>query len=74
LESAPQNDQDAIDSIYNFSEKISGLKKITVIDSASHQDFSCLSLVVPESGNCRDNGVYLKIEKLIIDFLKKPGK
>ncbi len=48
LESSPEAASGNADSIYNFSEKLSGVKLIFNIDSARHEDFSCLSAVVRE--------------------------
>lgn len=56
---------------YNFSEKISGSKQVFTIDSAQHEDFGCLSLIVRESGNCKKNGRYETVSKLTIAFLQE---
>ena len=57
------------DSIYNFSEKVLGQKQIFKIDSAEHEDFSCLPMIVRASGNCKNNGFYKSIEKRTSAFL-----
>jgi hypothetical protein len=70
LESSPGVESSKVDSIYNFSEKLSGEKQIFEIDSAKHEDFSCLSVVVRESGNCLSNQRYNTIVKLTLSFLE----
>lgn len=70
LESSQLIKSDKIDSVYNFSEKLSGEKLILKIDSAQHEDFSCLSLVVRESGNCRNNHLFNTVVKLVLPFLQ----
>jgi hypothetical protein len=74
LESSPINEVNKEDSIYNFSKKLTGERFIFRIDSAQHEDFSCLSVFVRESGNCRPNNnfnIVLKITKAFLrDHLK----
>lgn len=70
LESLPVNDTNNIDSIYFFSEKLSGDCYIFKIDSAKHEDFSCLSSIVRESGNCRNNRHFSTISKITLSFLQ----
>jgi hypothetical protein len=74
LESSPINEANKEDSIYNFSKKLTGERFIFRIDSAQHEDFSCLSVFVRESGNCRLNNnfnIVLKITKAFLnDHLK----
>ena len=73
LESSPAI-TDKADSVYNFSEKLSTNKQIFIIDSAQHEDFGCLSLVVPESGNCKSNQTFNTISKLTAGFLEQQLK
>jgi hypothetical protein len=70
LESSPSSESPPFDSIYNFSEKLRGKKLIFEIDSARHDDFSCLSAVVRESGNCISNHHYDTILKLTLSFIE----
>lgn len=70
LESSPINNTEKEDSVYNFSDKLSGDQQIFKIDSAQHEDFGCLSLVVKESGNCKSNHHFETISKLTISFLE----
>lgn len=70
LESSPNAVSSKIDSIYNFSEKVSGEKLIFEIDSAKHEDFSCLSAIVRKSGNCVSNHQYSTILKLTLSYLE----
>lgn len=70
LESSPAI-TDKEDSVYNFSEKLSTDKQIFKISSAQHEDFGCLSLVVPESGNCKSNQAFNTISKLTAGFLEQ---
>ena len=58
------------DSVYNFSEKFSNEKLIFKIDSAQHEDFSCLSVIVRESGNCKGDQYFNTISKLSLSFLE----
>jgi len=69
LESSPIKDTETIDSVYNFSEKLTGKRKIIKIDSASHEDFSCLSVVVRESGDCKSSDYFRTAMKLSLEFL-----
>ena len=70
LESSPLNAKDREDSVYNFSEKLSGDKQIFKVDSAQHEDFGCLSFIVRESGNCKGYQYFITISKLTISFLE----
>ena len=70
LESFPSTQNDKDDSVYNFSEKLTNEKFIFKIDSAQHEDFGCLSVVVKESGNCKSNQYFNIISKLTISFLE----
>ncbi|CAL1518613.1 CocE/NonD family hydrolase [Chitinophaga sp. MM2321] len=70
FESAPGGDAQQ-DSVYNFAEKVAADKKlILTVDSATHQDFSCLPDVVRASGNCKDNQLYHTVTKLTVSFLE----
>jgi hypothetical protein len=70
LESSLSPESSRMDSIYDFTEKLGGQKLIFEIDSARHEDFSCLSAVVRESGNCISNHHYSTILKLTMSFLE----
>ena len=71
LESSPLPDSVKEDSVYNFSEKLTNEKLIFKIDSTQHEDFSCLPVVVRESGNCKSNQYFNTISKLVISFLEE---
>ena len=71
LESSPLSDTAREDSVYNFSEKLTNEKVIFKIDSTQHEDFSCLPIVVRESGNCKSNQYFNTISKLTISFLEE---
>jgi Dienelactone hydrolase family len=70
LESSPGNSSNNYDSIFDFSKKLTGDKMILKIDSAQHEDFSCLSVVVRKSGNCKVNDCYNTITELAIPYLE----
>jgi len=70
LESATLTNTGKEDSVYNFSEKLTNKKLIYKIDSAQHEDFGCLPVVVRESGNCKSNQYFNTISKLTINFLE----
>jgi len=71
LESSNSNNPDAKDSVYNFSEKLSKDILILKVDSAGHEDFSCLPTVVRASGKCSDNKRFETITKMTIGFLEE---
>lgn len=71
LESSPMITTDKEDSIYDFTEKLSGEKFIYKIDSAQHEDFGCMSVVVPESGHCKSKHYFKTISKLSVGFLEE---
>ena len=66
----PQTQPGKKDSVYNFSEKLYDEKLIYTIDSAKHEDFGCLSLVVRESGNCKAHLPFNTISKLVMSFFE----
>ena len=70
LESSALNNNEKEDSVYNFSEKLSGDRQIFKIDSAQHEDFGCLSFIVKESGNCKNNQHFKTISGLTLSFLE----
>jgi len=69
LESSPVIIDEKPDSVYNFAEKLSGEKQIIKIDSASHEDFSCLSEIIPASGNFRANNFFDKSVEIVKQFI-----
>ncbi|MFZ1527493.1 MAG: dienelactone hydrolase family protein [Ferruginibacter sp.] len=69
LESSPIANSFKKDSVYNFSEKLIGKNLILKIDSAEHQDFSCLPFITRTSGNCQNNSFYTTSIKLTIAYL-----
>ena len=71
LESLPFTKADKEDSVYDFSEKLSGEKFIFKVDSTQHEDFSCLPVVVRESGNCNTHQYFNTVSKLVISFLEE---
>ena len=70
LESSPLGISEKEDSVYNFTEKLIADKQIFKIDSAQHEDFSCLQQVVKKSGNCKPDQHFNTISKLTISFLE----
>lgn len=70
LESSPLATTEKVDSVYDFTEKLSANLQILKIDSAQHEDFSCLPQLVKESGNCKPNNHFKTISKLAISFLE----
>jgi alpha/beta hydrolase fold len=70
LESSPLSGNEKEDSVYNFSEKLIADRQIFKIDSAQHEDFSCIPQVVKESGNCKPGQHFKIISKLTINFLE----
>jgi X-Pro dipeptidyl-peptidase (S15 family) len=71
LESSPPLNTEKEDSVYNFSEKLTGSKQLFKIDSAQHEDFGCMPLIVKASGNCKSSDYYKTISKLTISFLEE---
>ncbi|MDB5278694.1 MAG: hypothetical protein JWR61_3649 [Ferruginibacter sp.] len=70
LESSPPTGTDKMDSVYNFMEKVNGEKQLFKIDSARHEDFSCMSFVVRAAGKCTGNNYFNTISKLTVSFLE----
>jgi pimeloyl-ACP methyl ester carboxylesterase len=70
LESSQNNKIEKVDSVYNFNEKLLSEREIYRIDSAQHEDFSCLSWIVRKSGNCQTNERYNTVSKLTISFIE----
>jgi hypothetical protein len=71
LESTVNNSGEKPDSVYNFTEKLFADKQIFILDSSSHEDFSCLPHLVKKSGGCAQSNTYNTITKLTIGFLEK---
>lgn len=71
LESSTLETDEKVDSVYNFSEKLTGEQQIVKIDAAQHEDFSCLPFVVKTSGNCKSDKHYHTISTSTISFLEK---
>jgi hypothetical protein len=69
LESSPETSTGKTVSVFNFSEKLTGKKQIIRIDSAKHEDFSCLSEIVRISGNCTTNQHFKNISGRTISFI-----
>jgi hypothetical protein len=70
LESSPPVAANKKDSVYNFLEKITGKKQLFTVDSAGHEDFGCMSLVVKTAGKCTGNNYFSTISKLTLGFLE----
>lgn len=68
LESSPVTKEE--DSIYNFTKKLSSERYLFSVDSAQHEDFSCLPQIVKKTGSCKSNQHYNTISKLTICFLE----
>lgn len=75
LESNPKPRVTKKDSVYQFLSKVMAPKRVIAIDSAGHQDFSCLPTVVRLSGHCSLPNVYRTISRLTVahfnQYLKK---
>jgi pimeloyl-ACP methyl ester carboxylesterase len=71
LERSSLIESDKIDSVYDFSEKLFKDMLILMVDSAEHEDFSCLPNVVNISGQCKNSHLYSTISKLTISFLEE---
>jgi hypothetical protein len=71
LESTQPGKNEVKDSVYNFSEKLSGDIAIFKVDSAQHEDFGCLSKIVRVSGNCYGGQYFKTISKLALSFLQE---
>jgi pimeloyl-ACP methyl ester carboxylesterase len=69
LESSPLTTTEKVDSVYDFTEKLSADRQIFIIDSAKHENFSCLPQLVKESGNCQPDQHFTTILKLTLSFL-----
>ena len=69
MESTLSDESGKPDSVYDFSQKLSGRIQILRIDSASHEDFSCLSRVVRQAGKCHVPAIYQHIEERTVHFL-----
>lgn len=70
LESSPLDSTHKKDTVYNFLEKLSTNSQVFKIDSAQHEDFGCMSLVVRISGNCKENNRFNTISKITVTFLE----
>jgi hypothetical protein len=70
LESSDMISVNEADSVYNFSEKLTGERFIFKINSARHEDFSCLSAIVRESGKCKTSRFYSTALNLTLPFLE----
>ncbi len=71
LEQAPVEAKPRKDSVYNFLANVSGEKQVIKIDSATHEDFSCMPTVVRTSGGCPNNHRFSKIVTLSLNFFQK---
>ena len=74
LQSAPETKTPAKDSVYNFLVHLSGERFVFQVDSARHEDFGCLSMVVRQAGNCPDNLRYRMISNLAEAFIEQNVK
>jgi len=70
LESSPSNSNEKEDSIYDFSAKLIAANQIFIIDSAQHEDFSCVPQLVKVSGDCKPTRHFNTISTLTISFLE----
>ena len=71
LESSGVREAAAKDSTYNFLTKIEAEKQVVKVDSAAHEDFSCLPTTVLASGRCVDKRPFRKIRTMSVSFLEK---
>ncbi|MGZ3945635.1 MAG: dienelactone hydrolase family protein [Mucilaginibacter sp.] len=69
LEGSPSNKNSKKDSVYNFTQKLTGNNIILKVDSAEHEDFCYLPVAVKASGNCKTGELYNTITQLTISFL-----
>ncbi|HVW13257.1 MAG TPA: dienelactone hydrolase family protein [Mucilaginibacter sp.] len=69
LESSPLAKEPKKDSVFDFMQKLSGERLILKVDSADHQDFCYLPVVVKSSGKCNTGGLYSTISDLTISYL-----
>lgn len=74
LESSPGSHTEKTDSIYHFSEKLTVPPQIITVDSARHEDFSCLPYIVKKSGNCPDDHRYERVTELVLSYLEQEMK
>ena len=74
LESSPGTHTEKPDSVYPFSEKLAVPPKVFIVDSARHEDFSCLPYIVKKSGNCPDDHRYERITELVLSYLEQEMK
>ena len=74
LESSPGSASGKSDSVYHFPEKLTAAPKVFLIDSARHEDFSCLPYIVKKSGNCPDDHRYERITELVLSYLEQEMK
>lgn len=69
LESSPLVKDQKRDSVFDFTQKLSGNRLILKVDSAEHQDFCYLPVVVKASGNCKTGELYNTISQLTLSYL-----
>jgi pimeloyl-ACP methyl ester carboxylesterase len=74
LQSAPEGKTGGKDSIYNFLPHLTGEKFVFQVDSARHEDFGSLSMVVRQAGNCPDDLRYRRISNLTTAFIDQNVK
>jgi len=74
LESAPKGSVEKKDSVYNFSERLSGNPQVFIIDSANHEDFGCLVNLVKKTGNCKPQSQFGIISTLTVSYLEEKLK
>jgi len=71
LESSPLAKDTKKDPVFDFKQKLSGETTILKVDSAEHQDFCSLPIVVKASGNCKTGELYSTISALTVSYLDK---
>ena len=71
LQSSSANKSPQADSVFDFLARVSGEKQVYQVDSAQHEDFSCLSMIVRRAGHCRDDHRYQTVATLVTAFFEQ---
>lgn len=74
LESSPLVEDTKKDSVFDFSQKLTGDRLVLKVDSAEHQDFCYLPVAVKASGKCKTGELYNTISDLTISYLEEQLK
>jgi dienelactone hydrolase family protein len=74
LESGPLVKDTKKDSVFDFMKDLTGERLLLKVDSADHQDFCYLPVVVKASGNCKAGDLYDTVSGLTISYLDEQLK